>query len=75
MSTVGTIRFKSESLIHCSFSPWHETFAYVTQGIVLEPLLTNMYISNSFLMITDTAACSFADDTSIFVVDCCLDKI
>ena len=37
--------------------------------------LFNVYINDLFFMVTDTAICSFADDTTIFAADSCLDKV
>ena len=44
-------------------------------GSVLWPLLFNLYINDLFLMVTDTAVCNFADDTTTFTADCQLDKV
>ena len=42
---------------------------------VLGPLLFNLYINDLFLIVTDTAVCNFADDTTILAADCQLDKV
>ena len=42
---------------------------------VLGPLLFNVYINDLFFMVTDTAVCNFADDTTIFAAEICLDKV
>ena len=66
---------KQRVKLNGSFSTWRETFAGVTQGSVLGPLLFNLYINDLFLIVTDTAVCNFADDISIFAADRQLDKV
>ena len=57
------------------FSNWRETCAGVRQGSVLGPFLFNVFINDLFFMVTDTAICNFADDTTILAADSCLDKV
>ena len=66
---------KQRAKLNGSFSTWRETFAGVPQGSVLGPLLFNINIIDLFLIVTDTAVCNFADDTTIFTADCQLDKV
>ena len=58
-----------------SFSNWREKCAGVRQGSVLGPFLFNVFINDLFFMVTDTAICNFADDTTILAADNCLDKV
>ena len=66
---------KQRIKLNGSFSTCQEIFAGVPQGSFLGPLLFNSYINDLFLMVTDTAVCNFADDTTIFAADCQLDKV
>ena len=66
---------KQRVKLNGSFSNWRETYAGVPQDSVLGPLLFNLYINDLFFMVTDTAICNFADDTTIFAADSCLDKV
>ena len=42
---------------------------------ILGPLLVNVYVSDPFFMVKDTAICNFADDTTILTANSCLDKV
>ena len=66
---------KQRVKLNGSFSNWREMCAGVPQGSVLGPLLFKVYIHDLFFMVTDTAICNFADDTTIFAADSCLDKV
>ena len=66
---------KQRVKVNGSFSTWRETFAGLPQGSVLGPLLLNIYITDLFLSVMDTAICNFADDTTIFAADCQLDSV
>ena len=66
---------KQRVKVNGSFSTWRETFAGVPQGSVLGPLLFNIYINDLFFMVTDTAVCNFADDTTIFAADSQLERV
>ena len=68
-------RRKQRVNLNGSCSNWRETCTGVPQGSFLGPLLFNAYINDLFFVITDTAICNFADDTTIFTADSCLDNI
>ena len=68
-------RRKQRVKLNGSFGNWRETCAGVPQDSVFGPLLFNIYINDLFLMVKDTAIYNFADDTTIFAADSCLDKV
>ena len=66
---------KQRVKVNGSFSTWRETFAGVPQGYVLGALLFNIHNNDLFFMVTDTAVCNFADDTTIFAADNQLERV
>ena len=62
---------KQRVKLNGSFSNWRETCTGLPQGLVLGPLLFNAYIHDLFFMVTDTAICNFADDTTNYAADSC----
>ena len=60
--------------INNSYSSWSTLLKGVPQGSVLGPLLFNLYINDLFYLI-DTDICNYADDTTPYAVDMCLEKL
>ena len=60
---------KHRTKIGSSFSEWLELLVGVPQGLVLGPLLFNIFICDLFLFIEDTSVTSYADDTTPYACE------
>ena len=63
------VKFNAE---YCS---WKEILNGVPQGSVLGPLLFNLFINDLFFVVKNIEACNYADDNSLLVSDCNIEKI
>ena len=61
--------------VNPSFSLWRELLCGVTQGSVLGPILSNIYLNDLFFQLLDTHVCNFADDTTLNACDIVLRNI
>ena len=52
--------------VNSSVSAWKEIEIGVPQGLVLGPLLFNVFINEIFMFVRYTTICNYADDTTIF---------
>ena len=55
--------------INATFSSWTQLLQGVPQGLVLGPMLFNIYINDMFFALNQTDICNFADDTTPYVCD------
>ena len=60
--------------ITTSYSSWSQLLVGVPQGSVLGPLLFNLFINDLFYIIKINI-CNFADDTTSYAVDMCLEGL
>ena len=61
--------------VHGSFSSWIDLTRGFPQGLVLDPLLFNIYINDLLLFIQNSDICHYADDTTIYACDKNLENI
>ena len=66
---------KQRVKINGSFSTWKETTIGVPQGLVLGPLLFNIYLNDLFMFVNDAQICNYADDTTIYACDSNIESI
>ena len=57
---------KQRTKVNHAYSSWEEILFGVPQGSILGPILFNIFLSDSFLVISDTDYSSYADDNTIY---------
>ena len=55
--------------INTTFSSWTQLLQGVPQGLVLGPMLFNIYINDMFFALNEIDICNFADDTTPLFCD------
>ena len=59
-------RRKQQTKIGSSFCSWFDIDTGVSQGSILGPLLSNIFINDIFLSIKKSQVCNFADNNTVF---------
>ena len=57
---------KQRTKINNAYSSWEEILFGVPQGSILGPILSNIFLSDLFLVVKDTDFASYADDDTIY---------
>ena len=68
-------RRKQRTKIGSSFSSWYHINTGLPQGVILDPLLFNIFIDDLFFSIQKSEVCNFADDNTLFCGDKNLDFV
>ena len=66
---------KQRIKINNSFSSWKDLILVVPQGLVLEPLLFNIYLNDLFFFLKDVGICNSAGDTTTYISDKRLENV
>ena len=54
------------SMIYGSFSSWNEVITGVSQGSILGPLLFDIFLTDTFLLILKCQLCNYVDDKTFY---------
>ena len=57
---------KQRTKVNHAYSSWEEILFGVPEGSIIGPILFNIFLSDLFLMISDTDFSSYADDNTIY---------
>ena len=59
---------KQRTKVRSSYSDWFEFLSGISQGSILGPLLSDIFIDNIFFEILKSNICNFADDNALYFV-------